>query len=322
MQALKDADITVISMADFLAWRRGEKTIPAQSALITIDDGYLSGYEVAWPILQKFDYPFTMFIYTDYVKGGARSGGRSMTWGQLGQMRDAGVDIQSHTLSHTGLNARKGRSEAEYREWLQTELADSKQALEDNLGIRVAALAYPYGLHNEVVREVAAESGYEVSFTVYGQPIPHDADAMMVGRYAIESTKPKVFDAALVALQKSASSGMSGAGSAMPASVTMVTQPMDGETITNPSPEIKVNLAAFGEIDPKSVTMRLSGVGVVPAIYDSETKLLTYQATQKFYARQVTVIVSAEAGGRKVETRWSFNVGPAPAASPEADSGT
>jgi hypothetical protein len=70
MQALKDSGIIVISMEDFLAWRRGEKAIPEKAAIISIDDGYLSGYNVAWPILKKFGYPFTMFIYTDYIKGG------------------------------------------------------------------------------------------------------------------------------------------------------------------------------------------------------------------------------------------------------------
>ena len=54
MQALKDSGITVISMDDFLAWRRGEKGIPDKAAIISIDDGYLSGYKVAWPILKKF----------------------------------------------------------------------------------------------------------------------------------------------------------------------------------------------------------------------------------------------------------------------------
>ena len=34
----------MIPMADFLAWRRGEKSIPAKSAIISIDDGYISGY--------------------------------------------------------------------------------------------------------------------------------------------------------------------------------------------------------------------------------------------------------------------------------------
>ena len=42
MQALKDNGITVISMTDFLAWRRGEKGIPEKAAIVSIDDGYIA----------------------------------------------------------------------------------------------------------------------------------------------------------------------------------------------------------------------------------------------------------------------------------------
>jgi len=308
MQTLKDNGITVIPMADFLAWRRGEKGIPAKSAIVSIDDGYISGYAVAWPILKKFDYPFTMFIYTDYVKGGPKSGGQSISWDQLAEMRDAGVDIQSHTVSHSSLNARKGKNDEQYRAWLKNELAGSKEILEQHLGIQIKAIAYPYGLHNEAVRETANQAGYEAAFTVYGQRIGHGADATMIGRYAIESNKPKVFEQA-ASFTGSVEGGQGNAG-VMPAAVTMVTQPMDGETVSDPSPEIKANLAAFGNIDPKSVTMRISGVGLVPAAYDPETKLVSYKLTQKLYAGQVTVIVGASVNGRKTEARWSFNVAP------------
>ena len=166
MQTLKDNGITVIPMGDFLAWRRGEKSIPAKSAIVSIDDGYISGYSVAWPILKKFGYPFTMFIYTDYVKGGPKSGGQSISWEQLAEMRDAGVDIQSHTVSHSSLNAKKGKTEEQYREWLKNEITGSKETLEQKLGIQVKAIAYPYGLHNEAVREAVKQAGYEAGFTV------------------------------------------------------------------------------------------------------------------------------------------------------------
>ena len=306
MQALKDNGIVVISMTDFLAWRRGEKRIPDKAAIISIDDGYLSGYNVAWPILKKFGYPFTMFIYTDYVKGGPKSGGQSISWEQLAEMRDAGVDIQSHTVSHSSLNARKGKTDEQYRAWLKSEIAGSKELLEKNLGIQVRAFAYPYGLHNEAVRETARQAGYEAAFTVYGQRIGHGAEATMIGRYAIESSKPKVFEQA--ATFTGSVEGGQGAG-VMPAAVTMVTQPMEGETVSDSSLEIKANLAALGNVDPKSVTMRISGVGLVPATYDPETKLVSYKVTQKLYAGQVTVIVGATVNGRKTEARWSFNVG-------------
>ena len=39
MQELKDENIPVIGMQDFLAWKRGEKAIPPHAAIITIDDG-------------------------------------------------------------------------------------------------------------------------------------------------------------------------------------------------------------------------------------------------------------------------------------------
>jgi hypothetical protein len=99
MKALKDNGISVISMQDLLAWRKGEKAIPSKSAVITIDDEWNSQYYVAWPILKEFGFPFTLFIYTQWVN----TGGKAMTWAQLEEMRDAGVDIEAHTVSHHDL---------------------------------------------------------------------------------------------------------------------------------------------------------------------------------------------------------------------------
>ena len=68
MQELKTRGIAVIPMQDLLAWKRGEKNIPPRAAVLTFDDGWKSQYEVAWPILKKYGYPVTMFIYTEGVR--------------------------------------------------------------------------------------------------------------------------------------------------------------------------------------------------------------------------------------------------------------
>src|SRR6202140_4366256 len=191
MKGLKDNGIEVVSMKDFLAWRRGEKSIPPKSAVITIDDGYISGYAVAWPILKELGYPFTMFIYTNYVG----AGGKSISWAQLEQMRDAGVDIESHTVSHHDLrHAPRGQ---EYNAWLHNEIYGSKDILEQKLGIKCVAFAFPYGTHNEVVRKMAMEAGYQALFTVYGQHLGFDAAADQLGRYAVESMHPDGFKMAV-----------------------------------------------------------------------------------------------------------------------------
>lgn len=314
MQALKDNGYTVIPMADFLAWRRDEKTIPDKCCVICIDDGYRSGYDVAWPILKKYGYPFTMFIYTNYVKGQPNAGGQSMSWEELAQMRDAGVDIESHTISHSDLKAKNGKwqkLQPSYEAWLTHELVDSKKMLEQNLGISVKALAYPYGNNNETVRRAAMEAGYEAAFTVYGQRLSHGSPADQLGRYAVESMHPKVFEDAIKMI-----GGGGGGGAASepylsaPAASSMVTEPQNNEVVTDPLPTIKANLATLGEVDPASVEMRISGFGPVPAKYDAATKTVEYKITQKLREPSYSVFLTVKVGGAKKEVKWTFTFDP------------
>jgi peptidoglycan/xylan/chitin deacetylase (PgdA/CDA1 family) len=311
MKQLKDAAIQVVSMKDLLAWRRGEKSISPKSAVITIDDGYVSGYSVAWPILKEYGYPFTMFIYTNYVG----VGGKSITWAMLEEMRDAGIDIECHTVSHHDLrHAPKGQ---DYTAWLHNELYTSKDILEQKLGIKIVAFAFPYGTHNEVVRKMAMDAGYQALFTVYGQHMGIDAPADQLGRYAVESMHPDVFK---MAVNFGANDGVApGVEATQLAAAAMVTQPMNEEKIANSRPVIKANLASMGEVEPASVEMRVSGYGLVPAKYDPQTKLVSYEFTQNLVPRTYTVILSAKVKGKRVETRWNFTVDPsAPGATKQA----
>ena len=314
MQALKDNGFSVIPMADFLAWRRGEKSIPDKSCLISIDDGYRSGFEVAWPILKKHGYPFTMFIYTNYVKGQPNAGGQSLSWEELAQMRDAGVDIESHTVSHSNLKDKTGKwqkLQPNYETWLRHEIADSKKMLEQNLGISVKAFAYPYGNHNEEVRRITMESGYEAAFTVYGQRLSHGSAPDQLGRYAIESMHPKIFEDAIKMVGGGGGGGEAGGPYVTaPAASSMITQPQDNEVVTDPLPTIKANLATLGAVDPASVEMRLSGFGPVPAKYDAATKNIEYKVTQKLREPSYSVFISAKVGGVKKEVKWTFTFDP------------
>lgn len=323
MQELKNKNISVIPMQDFLAWRRGEKAIPSKSAIITFDDGWKSQYDVAWPIMKKFNYPVTLFIYTEGIRPGRFSGGESMGWEHLAEMRDAGADIQGHTVTHSDLRkpydkvAKKKLSPEEYEAWLQNEVAGSKQTIEQKLGVKVNCLAVPYGFHNDHVRDVTIKAGYEALFTVYGQPISIHTPLNSVGRYLMEANKPKTFTDALAAIATTAT----GPATSSVSVSNLQTQPANGETIKNPLPLIKANLASLGAIDPDTVPeMRVSGLGKVDSSYDPKTSTVAYQVTQRLKDKTVTVIVSAKSGGKKVETNWTFNIdetgaGAAPAAS-------
>lgn len=304
MQAIKDAGLSVIPIEDLLAWRRGEKTIPAKSVVLTFDDGWNSTYDVAWPILKEFGYPFTLFIYTDYVKGGPKSGGGSLTWSQLAELRDAGASIESHSISHSDLRASRNRRKGEhYDEWLWQELHGSKDRLEQELGIAVKAFALPYGCYDDHVLEVAKKAGYEAVFTVRGRKVDYSTPMDQAGRYIVMSNRPELF---AKAIQFDAHGPASAPGTLRVASAAIETVPKDGARVVGDLPVLEANLAPLGAIEPGSIQMRVSGFGIVQAKYDPEAKTVRYELERKLRPKHYSVIVSAQANGKKVETRWSF----------------
>ena len=331
MKELKDKGITVISMQDLLAWKRGEKNIPPRCAVVTFDDGWKSQYEVGWPIMKKYGYPFTLFIYTEGVRGGTLGGGEAITWEQLANMRDNGVDIQAHTATHQdlreghtvmviepgGKRTRKKLTGADYEKWVQNEVVGCKELLEQRLGIKVNCFAVPFGNYNEHVKELARNAGYEAMFTVYGQPITFTSPMDSIGRYAIEANKPKVF-ADAVSMIGASTGGGTAVAEVGPKDLT--TQPADGSTVRTATPLIKANLSSIGQIEPGSVQMRVSGLGLVPVNFDPKTGIVSYQVPQKLHDKSCTVIVSAKSEGKKVETHWTFGIeeGAATAASSPA----
>jgi peptidoglycan/xylan/chitin deacetylase (PgdA/CDA1 family) len=339
MQRIKDSGIPVIPMQDFLAWRRGEKNIPPKSIIITIDDGYVSGYDVGWPILKKFGFPFTMYVYLTYIN----TGGKAITWAQLAEMRDAGVDIGSHTVLHADLKVKPKRftpgqaAEAakimpmDYDTWLKYEMEHSKEVIEEKLGIKCNTIAYPYGLNNEKVREAAKTAGYEAGFTTYGARLSMTSPAMGLGRYDVTTKDAKGVDSFTVGLSFK---GMAAPGGdtamAQEAATAMVTEPPNGENITDPTPTLKANLEAMGALDDGSVAMRVSSLGQVPAKYDKASNNISYTVGTPLKPGSYRVIISAKSNGRPVETAWSFTFYPdgvppaaetptttAPAATPE-----
>jgi hypothetical protein len=260
-----------------------------------------------------------MFIYTEGVSGGSLGGGQAITWEQLADMRDNGVDIQAHTATHQdlreghvimvmepgGKRTKKKLTGAEYEQWVQNEVVGCKQLLEQRLGIRVNCFAVPFGNYNDRVKEIARNAGYEAMFTVYGQPITYNSPLDAIGRYAIEANKPKVFEDALKMM------GTSSGGAAAVAEIgaaNLSTQPADGETVRTALPLIKANVSGFGQIDPATIQMRVSGLGPVPASYDPKTGTVAYQVTQKLRDKSCTVILSAKSGDKKMEAHWTFGI--------------
>jgi peptidoglycan/xylan/chitin deacetylase (PgdA/CDA1 family) len=306
LKRLADNGVKVISMQDFLAWRRNEKSIPPKSAIITVDDGYVSTFEAARPILKKFGYPWTVFIYTKFIG----SGGKSISWEQLAALRDEGVEIGCHTASHVNLRDPRGKSPEAYNAWLRDEIIASRQLIETKLAIKCAVFAYPEGRYNDKVLDVVKEAGFEAAFTVYGQRVTHGAPSERIGRYAWYSRRPQDMEMALNFEGPLSSNETESPMAAELAAAMMLTQPMNGDVIAEPTPVLKANLSSLGKFDENSLTMRLSGVGPIPFKYDRDNKIIEARPPQPLAPGEHSVAVTAKAGAKRVETQWAFRYDP------------
>jgi len=142
---------------------RAGKPIPEKAVVITIDDGYRSVYEVAWPILREYQVPATLFIYTDFI--GADS---ALQWDQITQMMDSGlIEVQSHGKSHTSLSRLPtDKSKSTYSARVKQEVKGSDAAFKRHLGFKPIYHSYPFGNSSDTASAVLKNEGYLLAATV------------------------------------------------------------------------------------------------------------------------------------------------------------
>ena len=316
METLRELGIPVIPMADFQAWKRGEKDIPQQSVVITIDDGWKAVYTDAFPILKEFGYPFTLFLYKNYVDGG----GKALTSGMIREMMKHGATIGSHSVSHpypaTVKQHRRDGPDA-YDRFLRTELGESKRFLESRFGETITTYAYPGGFHTEEMFPLAAEFGYQQLFTVLPGKVSRNSDNLTLPRYVILGTHDPIFDLA-VRFTGPAAGAADAAVIEKPTPFPVT--PAPGSVTGDRLPVIAANLATVSSLDPESLVMLVAGFGRVPATWDADAKSLTWQVNRRLRTPTCRVEVSwKDENGKTTETplRWTFRIDPEEAYLPQ-----
>jgi len=169
MEWLARNGYTVVTLARLARFLEGKEALPAKSVAITIDDGYRSSYEIAYPILRKYGFPATVFLYTDFV--GASD---AMSWAQMKDMTSSGlVTIQPHSKSHANLTQRlPNETDARYRDRIRREVDTPVTVIKERLSAPSFTFAYPYGDVNEYVVDLLVKDsvGQGVTVTPGGNP--------------------------------------------------------------------------------------------------------------------------------------------------------
>jgi peptidoglycan/xylan/chitin deacetylase (PgdA/CDA1 family) len=299
MKYIHDNGYNVISMDQLIKFIKHEGTVPPRAVCITIDDGYKSAVVYAAPILKQYNYPWTFFIYPDFVTVAEGSG--AVSWNDLLELQKEGVDIESHSMTHPNLKLHKQKVKGvwhdftpdEYAAWLNNETAGSKALLEQHMGKPITRFAYPYGEYNKQVEDAAIAAGYEAIFTVADNPVHATTSLHSIGRYTITQGVEKNFAAYL----RQGALGLSSA------------DPAPGATITNPRPVITAVLGYAGTLDPKSIETSVRDFGDVKHDFDPATNTIRLYLPRDLIQPVVLVNIRVQDAATKqvMVANWHFN---------------
>jgi peptidoglycan/xylan/chitin deacetylase (PgdA/CDA1 family) len=204
MAQLRELGYRPVSLDDVLAYYLDRVPLPPKAVLITFDDGYRDNVENAIPVLQRHGYPAVIFVPIGYLDGSrplphdehlATRGilNRTLDWGQLTELEQDGIRIESHGIGHRPL------ADLEVDEAAR-EIVLSKLRLEEQLGRPVRAFAYVKGSeahYRPVHLSLLRQAGYDLAFTsISGSNGPY-TDPLQLHRYNVEPYPARTFELVL-----------------------------------------------------------------------------------------------------------------------------
>jgi len=183
MRFLKRNNYNVISLEEFAYNIKHNKSMPHNTIVLTLDDGYEDNYLNAFPILKKYNLPATIFVWVNKI---GEPG--FLKEAQIRQMSNSGIiTIGSHTLSHSHLPSLTSERQ------VAQEIFASKQRLEQIIRKPVTTFSYPIGGFNEKIRSLVIQAGYDTAVaTSPGLRYPNN-DPYAIKRVRISQSSKNLF---------------------------------------------------------------------------------------------------------------------------------
>ncbi len=142
--------------------------------LLTIDDGFLSFYNNAWPILKKNKIPFILFVSTREV-----GSFNYMNWDQLKEIsKEDFVEIGNHSHTHEYLVDKSN-------EIIKTDIEKSIKIFNDKLGQNSKFFSYPFGEYSISFKNIIKSLGFKYAFGQHSGVIDETKNFFELPRFPI-----------------------------------------------------------------------------------------------------------------------------------------
>ena len=180
IEKLKSENFNIISLGKVIEAYEKNLTLPEKSITITIDDAFESVYTHAWPILKKEKIPFTLFISTDTI--GHKN---YMSWEQIKELANKGVEIGNHSSSHFHFN------ELSYEE-IEKDIQVAKRKISQELGLKKQIFSYPYGEYDLEFVNIIKKMGFVAALGQQSSVFNETENLFQMPRFPINEEYGKI----------------------------------------------------------------------------------------------------------------------------------
>lgn len=210
LNALENNGYNAISLNQLLRYAENGEDLPKKPIILTFDDGYLSNYEIAYPMLKERGMNAVIFAIGNSI--GAIGDNNSdvtsrINYSQAAEMAKNGIEVQSHTfnmhkapISQTdptrkGVSKLDGETDEEHFKALDEDFGLSVSSLAENTGQNIFALSYPYGIYNDNSEKASVKNGIKMTFTSVpgiSRIEKNNTDSLrLINRYVIDDCTPE-----------------------------------------------------------------------------------------------------------------------------------
>ena len=171
IQLIEDLNYNFIHPDEFK--KKFEVPKKQKKILLTIDDGFQSFYEVAWPYLKENQIPFILFVSTEPVKNNGY-----MTWDQIREVdKESFAVIGHHSHSHEYLIE---KSDEEFIE----DIEKANMIFKEKLGYVPELFSYPFGEYSEFMRNYISQN-FAFAFGQHSGVIDLNKEKFQLPRFPI-----------------------------------------------------------------------------------------------------------------------------------------
>ncbi len=189
LQYLKDNNFTVVPLSELMNAIKKQQPLKDKTVAITFDDAYQDNVTFAKPLLDKFGYPYTIYVNPSIINRGAKS---YLSWAQLKSLADEGVIIANHGYAHDSM-ARKP-DELTAQQWLEKYTAlllESEKIIAEKTGQSWRYFAYPYGEYSPLDQQWMKANDF-IAFTQQSGAVGLATDLSIVPRFPASQPYDKI----------------------------------------------------------------------------------------------------------------------------------